>query len=102
VPLPNKINQEIVSAINRALFHQQALAHIRIMNARRPGKGAITTITHQNATAAMAMHYHNIIIMAARTVDRGVVDVEENQTWERLKIHALPLVQYRGKGTECL
>jgi len=33
VPLPNKIGNEIASAINRALFHQKAPAHIRIMNA---------------------------------------------------------------------
>ena len=72
------------------------------MNARRNAKGAITAITHQNATAGMAMQYHDIIITAARTVDRGVVDVEENETWERLKIHAVPLVRYMGKGTEGL
>jgi len=102
VPLPNKMDQEIASAINRALFHQQAPAHIRIMNARRNAKGAITAITHQNATAEMAMWYRDIIITAARTVDKGVVDIEENETWERLKIHAVPLVRYMGKGTEGL
>jgi len=102
VPLPNKMDQEIASAINRALFHQQAPAHIRIMNARRNAKGAITAITHQNATAEMAMQYRDIIITAARTVDRGVVDVDENETWERLKIHAVPLMRYMGKGTEGL
>jgi len=102
VPLPNKMDQEIGSGINRALFHQQAPAHIRIMNARRNVKGPITAITHQNATAEMAMQYRDIIITAARTVDRGVVDVEENETWERLKIHAVPLMRYMGKGTEGL
>jgi hypothetical protein len=100
VPLPNTMDQEIVSAINRALFHQQAPAHIRIMNARRNAKCVITAITHQNATAEMTMEYRDIIITAARTVDRGVVDVEENETWQRLKIHAVPLVRYMGKGTE--
>jgi len=102
VPLPNKMDHEIASVINRALFHQQAPAHIRIMNARRNVKGATTAISHQNATAEMAMQYRDIIIMAARTVDRVVVDVEENETWERLKIHAVPLVRYMGKGTEGL
>jgi hypothetical protein len=96
------MDQEIASAINRALFHQQAPAHRRIMNARRNAKGAITAITHQNATAEMAMRYRDIIITAARTVDTGVVDVEENETWERLKIDAIPLVRYMGKGTEGL
>jgi len=102
VPLPNEMDQEIASPISRALFHQQAPAHIGIMNARRNVKGAITAITHQNATAEVAMRYREVIITAAKTVDRAVVDVEENETWERLKIHALPLVRYMGKGTEGL
>jgi hypothetical protein len=100
VPLPNKMDQEMASAITRALFHQQAPAHIMIMNARRNAKGTITAITRQNATAEMAMQYRNIIITAAKTVNRGVMDVEENETWERLKIHEVPLVQYMGNGTE--
>ena len=60
-------------------------AHIRIMKAKRNAKGAITAITHPNATAEIAMQDLDIIIIAARTVDRGVVDVEENVTWARLK-----------------
>jgi len=99
VPLSNKMDQEIASAINRALFHQKAPAHIRIMNAERNAKGAITAITHPNATAEMALQYCDIINTAARTVDKGVMDGEENESWERLKIHAVPLIQYMGKGT---
>jgi len=63
------------------------------MNARRNAKGVITEMTQQNATAEMALQYRDIIITAARTVDKGVVDVEENESWERLKIHAVPLVR---------
>jgi hypothetical protein len=96
------MDQEIASAINRALFHQKAPAHIKIMNAKRNAKGTITAITHPNATAELAMQYRDIIITAARTVDRGVVDVEENETCERLMIHAVPLVRYMGKCTEGL
>jgi hypothetical protein len=53
--LSNKMDQEIGLAINRALFHQKAPAHIRIMNAQRNAKGVITAITHPNATAEMAL-----------------------------------------------
>jgi cbb3-type cytochrome oxidase subunit 3 len=49
------MDQEIASAINTAFFHLQALAHIWSMYARRNAKGAITAITHQNATAAIAL-----------------------------------------------
>jgi len=100
VPHTNKMDQEVGSAINRVLFHQQAPAHIRIMNARRNAKGVISAITHQNATAEMAMRYWNVIITAGMTVDRGVMDVEGNKTWERIQIHAVPLVRYIGIGTE--
>ena len=92
------MDQEIASVINTAHFHQQAPTYNRIMNARRNVKGAITAMTHQNTTAAMAMRYCDVIIMAARTLHRGVMNVEENETWERLNIHALPLVRYMGKA----
>ena len=65
-------------------------------------KGAITATTYQNATAEMALQFHNLIISAARSFHKGVVDVEENQSWEMLMIHAVSLVRYMGKGTEGL
>jgi hypothetical protein len=93
------MEQEMESSINRARFHRQAPAHIRIMLARRNAKGATTSITHQYATAEMAMRSSDIFITAARSVDKGGVNVQENQSFERLKIHAVPLAQYVGKGT---
>jgi len=100
ISLSNKMDQEIASAINRALFYQKALAHIKIMNAKKNAKDAITAIKHPNATAEMAMQYRDIILTAARTVDRAVMDVEENEIWERLEIHPVPLVGYIGNDTE--
>jgi len=66
--LTKTMHQEIVSAINRALFHQKAAAHIRIMNAKKNAKGAIAAITHPNAIAEMALQYRDIIITPARKV----------------------------------
>jgi hypothetical protein len=102
VPLPRKIDDEIAPAVNRALFQQQALAHVQIMNARRNAKGILTAVTHQNATAEMALLYRDIIIKAARSVDKGIIDVEGNESWERQKNHTVPLVRYMGKGTQAL
>jgi len=102
IPRPNKMDEEIASAVNRALFQQQAPAHVRIMNASRNARGRITTITQQNAMAEMALLYRDIIIKAARSVDKGIIDVEGNELWERLKIHTIPRVRYMGKGTEGL
>lgn len=96
------MDQEIASAINRELFHQQAAAQILIMNARRYAKGAITAITHQNATAPMTMQYRDMIMTTASNIDKGVVEVEDNESGEILMIHPVPCVQYMGKGTEVL
>jgi hypothetical protein len=96
------MDQEIASVINRALFHQQAPPHDRIMNARRYAKRAITAVTHQISTAEMALKCCNIIIPAARTVGKGVIDAKENEPWERHKIHAVPLVWYMSKDTQGL
>lgn len=102
LPLPNMIDQTIASAINGMFFHHQIPAHIWIMNARRNAKIAITAITQQNPTADIALWYRDIIITGASTFDTGVVDVEENRTWDRLMIHTVPRARSMGKGTEGL
>jgi hypothetical protein len=50
----------------------------------------------------MAVKYHDLIMTAARTVDTGVMDVEENESWESPKIHTVLLIEYRRKGREGL
>jgi len=102
VLLSNNMDQDIASANKRVLFHQKAPAHIMIMNAKRNANGAITAIMHLNATAEMALHYRDIIISTARMVEKSVVDVEGNDSWQRLKIQAVPLIGYMGNGTEGL
>jgi len=74
-PLPNKMNQEIGSATNRAQFDQKAPPNIHIINEEKNVKGSIMAITHQNAMAVMALAYHEVVINAARTVDNAVIDV---------------------------
>lgn len=94
--------QEIASAINKALVHQQAQAIIRMTKTTRNGKGAITAITHQNATAEIALQNCDIMITAVRSAVKGVMDVEENAICERLKIHTVCHVQYMEKSSEGL
>lgn len=62
MPLPNEMDEEIESAIDRALFHNEALTHIRIRNGRRNANGASMANMHQNASAEMAVRHHVIII----------------------------------------
>jgi translation initiation factor 1 (eIF-1/SUI1) len=56
------MDEEIVSAVNRAQFQQQAPAHVRIINARRKARRTITAITHTQETAEMALVYSDITI----------------------------------------
>jgi len=102
VPPPNKMDQEIAPTIHRAQFAQKALGHIRIMNTNRHSRGIIMAVTDNKATAAMAQIYRSVNITTACTVTKVVIDVRENKSWDRLKIHAVPLVRYMGKGIECL
>jgi hypothetical protein len=50
----------------------------------------------------MALRYCDNISIAVRMVGREVMAVEDNKTWERLKIHAVHLVCYMGKCEEGL
>ena len=75
------MDEEIASAVNRAMFQPQAPAHVWIMNARRNAKGTMTAITHQNATVEIALLYRDVIIKAARSVDKGIIDVEGKESW---------------------
>jgi len=102
VPPRYKMHQEIASATHRAQFHQKALAHIRIRNTKRHPRGTLMAVTHYEETAAMEHIYRNVDITTACTVNKAVNDVRANTSWERLKIHAVPLVRYMGKGVECL
>jgi len=102
IPAPRKMDEDIASAVNPALFQQQAPAHGQVMNARRNEKGTITAITNPNATEEMALLYRDIIIKAARSVDKGIINMEGNKSWERLKIHTVRLLRYMGKGSEGL
>jgi len=73
-----------------------------MINTKWNANGPFNAITHPNATEAMAEWYRDIIIIDARTVNKGVVDIEDNESCERLKIHTVPLIQYMGNGPECL
>jgi hypothetical protein len=93
VPLPNMMDQEIVSVINKAHFHREAPAHFQMMNAKPISKRAITAITNQNLMAAMALTYHEVNMIAAHMVDKGVIDVEENESWEMQEVNPVHLVR---------
>lgn len=50
----------------------------------------------------MVLAYHNFIVNVACINNRRVINTEENESWERLNVYAVPLVRSMGKGTEGL
>jgi hypothetical protein len=93
------MDQDLVFEINRLLFHPKTPTHNTIMHAEVYGKRGITAITHFNPTAEIAQLYRNIIISRVRRVYKDVVDIKQNQSSERSKIHTVPLIWYIGKCT---
>jgi hypothetical protein len=57
---------------------------------------------HQNSAVMMSLRYRAVIIKAARFVDNGILDVEGDESWGRLKIHKVPIVRYMSNSTEAL
>jgi hypothetical protein len=86
--------QDILSEVNRALKKAGVPDHIRLDKLRLNEKGVLTGLVRDRTNAQQFLHYNDIILLAARRVDSGVIAVESNETWMRLKIHGVPLLRY--------
>ena len=102
IPQPNRMDKELVSAVNRAEFQEWAPADALIMNVKRNTRGTITAITHRNSTPEMALLYPDVNLKTASSVDKGIIDVKRIKSWGILKTHTVLLVWYLGQGTEGL
>jgi hypothetical protein len=47
----------------------------------------------------MLIRCREVVIKEARKVDAGIVDIETNELWERLKMHGVSFDRYLGKNT---
>jgi len=47
----------------------------------------------------MLIWYREIVLKAVRKVDAGIVDIETNELWERVKMHGVNCDRYLGKKT---
>jgi hypothetical protein len=50
-------------------------------------RGSITALARENVSADMLITFREIIITVARKVDKDIIDVEKNETWESVKMH---------------
>jgi hypothetical protein len=96
-PLGNEM--DIPSEVNRALKKAGVPNHIRLDRLRRNEKGVLTGLVGDRTNAEQFLKYGELILMAARKADPGVIAVESNETWTRLKIHGVPLRRYMRDDT---
>jgi len=99
LPLSQKKDLDISSEVNRALFEAKVPHFVRIQGVTKNTRGCLSTITTPEATAEMLIRYREIVIKAARKVDAGIVDIETNELWERVKMHGFNFDRYLGKKT---
>jgi len=97
--LSQKKDLDISSEVNRALFEAKVPYFVRIQGVTKNTQGCLTTITTPAATAEMLIRFREIVIKAARKVDAGIVDIETNELWERVKMHGVNFDRYLGKKT---
>jgi len=99
LPLSQKKDLDILSEVNRALFEAKVPHFVRIQGVTKNTRGCLSTITTPAATAEMLIQYREIVIKAARKVDPGIVDIETNELWEKVKMHGVNFDRYLGKKT---
>ncbi|TGZ76814.1 hypothetical protein EX30DRAFT_375209 [Ascodesmis nigricans] len=85
---------EQVVAMNAALSKANAPAHIRIQRVEENEKRTVTARTGPKATGLMARNFKKTLWKPARGVDNNVEQMKANETWNKLKHHAVSLNQY--------
>jgi len=99
LPLSQKKDLDISLEVNRALFEAKVPHFVRIQGVTKNTRGCLSTITTPGATAEMLIKYREVVIKAARKVDAGIVDIETNELWERVKMHGINFDRYLEKKT---
>jgi hypothetical protein len=92
---------EITSATNIALHLAGAPGHIRIERVQKSIKGTITAAAARGATAGMVIKFKETILKAIRKHDAGIIDLQTNEDWSRVKVHGIELSRY-GKSPDGL
>ena len=100
LPHSQKKDVEIVSAINIALHAAGAPYHIRMTDITTNVRGTITALAGPNASADMLVAWKEVVVKAARRIDQGIIDIEKNETWEKVKMHGISFDQYAAGSRE--
>jgi len=99
LPVFQKKDLDISSEVNRAHFEAKVPYSVRIQGVTKNSRGCLSTIKTLEAMAKKLIRYREIVITAARKVDAGIVDIETNELWERVKMQGVNFDRYLGKKT---
>ncbi|TGZ76164.1 hypothetical protein EX30DRAFT_378139 [Ascodesmis nigricans] len=89
-----------VIAMNAALDKAGAPPHIRILKIGVNGTGTVTAKMGPKATGNIALNYKETLLKAAEVADSAVEELRANETWHRLKLHAVSLNRYYHPETD--
>jgi hypothetical protein len=84
----------ITSEVNRALRRAGVADHIRVLSIKRNMKGILSGLVRADSNAQQLLHFKDLVLKAAREADSGIVGVESNETWAKVKIHGVSLERY--------
>jgi hypothetical protein len=85
---------KIPSEVNRSLRKAGVPDHSRLARLTRNENGVLTGLVADRTNAEQFLQCGELILMAARRANPGVIAVESNETWARLRIHGVPLRRY--------
>jgi hypothetical protein len=82
---------KLTSAMHFALHLAGAPGHIRIERLQKSTKGTFTVAAAEGGTAKMVIKFKEGILKVIRKHDAGIVDLQTNEDWVRVKIQGIEL-----------
>jgi hypothetical protein len=97
LPMSQKNDIEIVLAVNRGLYAAGAPHHIRMGTITTNVRGTITALATPEASVVILGVWREAVVKSARRINQGIIDLEKNETWEKVKMHWISFDQYAVK-----
>ena len=93
-----KSEADLILTLNKLLQKARVLAYIRFSKMRYLQSRAISALLTKKSNAEKLINsYLNILIKAAKSIDKRVVGVEVFEHWQQLKVYGMSLARYLGE-----
>ena len=94
-----KSEADLILVLNESLQKAGIPAYIRFSRVRYSQPGAISALlTEKSSAEDLVKDHSNMLIRAAKSVDKKVIGIEALERWQRLKVHGMSLARYLGEG----